>query len=167
MSKSADAYNNPFLIDGRTSPPMRSAFAVLDAEAADLAHSTVDSLLERAISMMRRDPDSATTYGQANSRDDLVLAAERLRDPDSRLVNEILDFSHVPFSVADAGELRDIVAAYRSRLTQGERPPIVNVAALAHLLQALPVDAGAAKPQALTCARPELPSASEILKGLA
>lgn len=166
MMKSADASGNPFVIDGQSTPPMRSAFAILNADATEIERASPDEILARATAEQKADPDGSTSYGQAVTIDDLIVAADHLRTPLGRAVNRLLDFPSVPFELGNLSELNEIAALYKKMLLVPSPAALVDTSAIAELLRS--GDDGAvvvpyAPPQ---IAPPALPPADDIMKEL-
>lgn len=167
MTRIADAYNNPFHIDGESAPPMRSALAVLGCERAEIERNGVDAAFDRAATLLAADADLATVYGRPVTRDDLARAAEMLRDPENRAVSEVLDFPYTAHAVADAIELEKIVEDVRGRLGEAPAPALVDVSIVGRLVRTLIAEAAAPARESLCAAAPALPPAKDILVDLA
>ena len=166
MSASADAYSNPFAIDGLTSPPMRSAYAILGIEAEDLESTKLDDVLARAREQLRRDPDLASVYGESISEADLEAAAERLADPKNRVINRLLDHEYHRFDLAELGALDATIAAYRQQLLDRDRPSLHGLRLIAQLLLDAAGELHPPQVDGLQGDSPELPAGSEILDSL-
>ena len=167
MGRIADAYNNPFLVEDNSTPPARSAFAVLNADREELERSTIDEVLARAIEVLREEPDLATVYGQPVEEADLELAAEALSDPKSRVVSELLDFKHHRFDLAGLDELGATISEYKSRLTKVPRPKVCDLSLIAHLLIDLVGTPETPRSTSPHLEAPELPPLADLLDGLA
>ncbi len=166
MSWVADTHNNPFLVDDETSPPQRSAFAILMAERDDLDSLTVEELLERAKKRLSEDPQLATVYGRPLSEGDLEKAATRLTNPADRLINELLDFKFHRFDLSSITELTNAIEAFRGALSTWEWPEIVDLSLLAMILSEdleplTPEPLGRDVPKA-----PELPVLKDMIQRL-
>lgn len=163
----ADAYNNPFLIDGKTGPPARSAFAVLNCERDELETKSVDQILARAVAAFDACPELATVYGRQVTKAELKSAADRLRDPRSLVVNELLDYRLNRFDVSDLVELKEAVADYKERVARYREPEMTDPRLLGELLGASLAAPTLATPIGFKVPPPELPSTAELLGDLA
>ena len=167
MSPIANAWNNPFLIDGETTPPMRSAFAVLNAEREELAEMSMEEILARSLAVLRRNPDLATVYGRVVGEEEIQEAAERLLDPKSRIVSELLDYRYHRLDLSDIGELREAVADYKRRFARPRPLRPTDASVIAKLLMELIEDTRAPEPPPLEIRPPGLPSTDDLLADLA
>lgn len=163
----ADAYNNPFHVDGQTSPPTRSALAVLGVERDEVRDDDVDALLSRAIERLNDDSDTAMVYGRPVTESDLRAAADVLRDPTGRAISEVLDFAVHRFDLSDVTELHTAVQELEKKVVRYEMPRVEDLRLVGRLLseQAAPPEAPAAP--RLERGEPVLPSTTDLLDGLA
>ena len=166
MKRVADHVNNPFVFDRCVVPPSRSALAVLNVEREELASTSIDDLLARALTQLSDDPDLATCYGQPVSADDLREAADALRDPASRLVNMLLDYRHHRFDLAAVEEVQERLERFERKLVRRGRPRSVEIALVARLLQQILTSAEAPKPDDPQLDPPEIPSIDTLLTDL-
>lgn len=167
MSQVADSFNNPFKIDGKTLPPMRSALAILDVDEDEVNELGSEALLQRALEAQRSDPEMYTVYGQPVKADELRAAAAKLDSPADRALSRLLDYSFERFELGEVSELREAVADYRERLRREESLEVTDSALIGALVESLcrepklPAD----EPQALE--PPPLPSLEDLLGDIA
>ena len=167
MSQVADSFNNPFKIDGKTLPPMRSALAILDVDEDEISDLGTEVVLERALDALNRDPEMYTVYGQPVHADDLRAAAAKLDSPADRALSRLLDYSFERFELGEVSELREAVDDYRDRLCREEALEVTDSALLGALVEGLcrepkiPAD----EPEAME--PPSLPGLEELLGDIA
>lgn len=167
MSKAADSFNNPFKIDGKTVPPMRSAIALLNAEHEELEAPGIDAILDRALLAYERDPEVFTVYGRAVDASDLKDAAAKLREPENRALSRLLDYSFERFELGEVNELREAVSDYRDRLCREAPTKVVDFDLIGGLIERICRDPKipADVPQQMD--PPDLPSLEDLLQDIA
>ena len=88
-------------------------------------------------------------------------------NPKSRLVNELLDYRHHRFDFGNLDELQAAVDEYRQHFEQTDPLEVADVSLICRLLLDLVEPPDVPRPGRLQMAPPDLPSAEELLDGLA
>lgn len=167
MNQLADSFNNPFKVDGKTVPPMRSALAVLDAEREELDDPGIDAVLRRALAAYQRDPDVFTVYGRSVDEDDLRAAADKLREPLERALSQLLDYSYERFELGEVDELREAVSDYRERLCREAPFRVADLHLVGALIERICRDPKLPADEPEPMDAPELPSLEDLLSDIA
>ncbi|MEZ6195470.1 MAG: hypothetical protein R3F20_07055 [Planctomycetota bacterium] len=157
---------NPFAIDGLQPPVARSPLAILDVDPPRLESEGVDHALAIARALLEREPEMALVYGARIGPNDLEWAAERLRQPEGRLLAELLDFPHHEVDLGDREPLREALAAAVADLGEPRGPRPSDLGLVAELVARVNP---APEPEELAPfvpRLPELPSSASILSEL-
>ncbi|MCB9832816.1 MAG: hypothetical protein H6807_10100 [Planctomycetes bacterium] len=164
MSIIADTRNNPFQIDDSTTPPQRSALAVLEVERDELREIGVEAAFERARRRLGADSGLSSVYGRSLTEDDLRMAVTRLGNPRDRVVNELLDYRHEVFQIGELPELREVLEAFRAVLASQEGPRVEDPSLIAAMLVDRVVLPRLEELPALATAVPARPSLEDLLR---